>query len=39
VTYYLQAVGAAIVHPDFKEVIPLCPEIIRKQDGETMMAS
>jgi hypothetical protein len=37
VTYYLQAVGAAIVHPDFKEVIPLCPEIIRKQDGETKM--
>lgn len=37
VTYYLQAVGAVIVHPDFKEVIPLCPEIIRKQDGETKM--
>ena len=37
VTYYLQAVGAAIVHPYFKEVIPLCPEIIRKQDGETKM--
>ena len=36
-TYYLQAVGAAIVHPDFKEVIPLCPEVIRKQDGETKM--
>ena len=37
VTYYLQAVGAAIVHPDYKEVIPLCPEIIRKQDGVTKM--
>jgi len=37
VTWYLQAVGAAIVHPSFKEVIPLCPEIIRKQDGETKM--
>ena len=37
VTYYLQTVGAALVHPDFKEVIPLCPEIIRKQDGETKM--
>ena len=36
-TYYLQAVGAAIVHPEFKEVIPLCPEIIRKQDGTTKM--
>jgi hypothetical protein len=37
VTYYLQTVGAAIVHPDYKEVIPLCPEIIRKQDGSTKM--
>ena len=37
VTYYLQAVGAAIVHPYSKVVIPLCPEIIRKQDGETKM--
>ena len=35
VTYYLQTVGAAIVHPDYKEVFPLCPEAIRKQDGET----
>ncbi len=37
VTYYLQAVGAALIHPDFKEVLPLCPEIIRKQDGVTKM--
>jgi hypothetical protein len=37
VTYYLQAVGAALVHPYFKEVIALCPEIIRKQDGTTKM--
>ncbi len=37
VTWYLHAVGAAIVHPHFKAVIPLCPEIIRKQDGETKM--
>lgn len=34
-TYHLQAVGAAVVHPGFKEVVPLCPEIIRKQDGIT----
>ncbi|RLC29676.1 transposase [Candidatus Woesebacteria bacterium] len=34
-TYYLQMLGAAIVHPDFKEVIPLCPEMIIKQDGTT----
>ena len=37
ITYYLNAVGAAIVHPYFKVVVPLCPEIIRKQDGETKM--
>ena len=35
ITYHLQAVGAALVCPGFKEVIPLCPEIIRKQDGTT----
>ena len=35
ITYYLQMLGAAIVHPDLKEVIPLCPEMIIKQDGKT----
>ena len=35
ITYYLQMLGAAIVHPDLKEVIPLCPEMIIKQDGTT----
>jgi len=35
VTYYHQMLGAAIVHPDLKEVIPLAPELIIKQDGET----
>jgi len=35
VTYYQQMLGAAIVHPDFKEVIPLPPEFIVKQDGQT----
>ena len=35
ITFHLQAVGAAVVCPGFKEVIPLCPEIIRKQDGST----
>ncbi len=34
VTYYLQMLGAAIVHPGHKEVIPLCPEMIIKQDGD-----
>ena len=35
VTYHHQMLGATIVHPDFKEVIPLLPEPIIKQDGET----
>lgn len=43
-THYLQMLGAAIVHPDHKEVIPLIPEVISKQDGSgkndcEMMAS
>ena len=32
-TYYQQVLGAAIVHPDLKEVIPLAPEMIIRQDG------
>jgi len=35
VTYAHQALVGAIVHPDFKEVLPLAPEAIVKQDGET----
>jgi len=35
ISYYLQMLGAAIVHPDFKEVIPLAPEPIIKQDGQS----
>jgi hypothetical protein len=35
VTYSHQMLGAAIVHPDYQEVIPVCPEPIVKQDGET----
>lgn len=34
-TYYHQMLGAALVHPDLKAVIPLMPEPIVKQDGET----
>jgi len=26
--------GASVIRPDRKEVIPLCPEPIKKQDGE-----
>ena len=33
ITYHQQVLGAAIVHPDYKEVIPLAPEMIVKQDG------
>lgn len=32
-TYYHQALGAAIVHPDHAEVFPLAPEPIRNEDG------
>ncbi len=32
-TYYHQALGAAVVHPDHAEVLALAPEPIRKEDG------
>jgi Transposase DDE domain len=32
-TYYHQMLGAAIIHPDCRAVIPLMPEPIVKQDG------
>ena len=32
-TYYHQMLGAAIIHPDFREVIPLMPEPIMRHDG------
>jgi hypothetical protein len=35
VTYYHQMFGACIVHPDKKNVIPLCPEVILNQDGSS----
>jgi hypothetical protein len=35
VSYYHQMLGAVIVHPDFAEVIPLAPEPIHRQDGQT----
>ncbi len=35
VTYYHQMLGAAIIHPDVRAVIPLMPEAIVKQDGTT----
>lgn len=33
--YHQQFYGASLVHPDFREVIPFCPEPIVKQDGES----
>jgi len=35
VTYEHQMLAAVLVHPDIKEVIPLAPEPIQKQDGST----
>lgn len=35
VTYEHQMLAAVMVHPDLKEVIPLAPEPIQKQDGST----
>jgi len=34
ITYAHQMMGGAIVHPDFKTVVPFMPEAIIKQDGE-----
>jgi hypothetical protein len=34
ITYSHQMLGAVLVHPDSKQVIPLAPEPIVKQDGE-----
>lgn len=33
--YYHYMLGAAIVHPSLKQVVPLCPEPIVKQDGNS----
>lgn len=35
VSYYHQLLGAVIVHPDLPEVIPLTPEPIQRQDGQS----
>ena len=35
ITYYHQMLGAVLIHPDQKEVFPLCPEPISKADGST----
>ena len=33
-TYYHQMLGACIVHPEKRNVIPLCPEVIINRDGQ-----
>jgi hypothetical protein len=33
-TYYHQMLGAVMVHPEKKPVIPFCPEPIQKKDGD-----
>jgi hypothetical protein len=35
IEYYQQMLGAAIINPNQKVVLPLCPEMITKQDGAT----
>jgi hypothetical protein len=35
ISYYHNMIGAALVHPDYKEVIALPPEPIQHQDGNT----
>lgn len=35
IEYHLQMVTGAFVSPDCKEVLPICPELIRRQDGST----
>ena len=34
-TFYHNVLAGVIVHPDKKEVIPFCPELIQKRDGST----
>ncbi len=33
ITYYHQMLAGVIAHPDLKEVIPICPEPIMREDG------
>jgi len=35
ITYYHQMLAGVLIHPDHKEVFPLCPEPISKIDGST----
>lgn len=33
--YHLQMLAGVFIHPDLREVIPICPEMIRRRDGDT----
>lgn len=35
IEYHLQILAGVFVHPDLREVIPICPEMIRRRDGDT----
>ena len=35
VTYHHKLLGASVVHPELKQVVPLCPEAVSNGDGET----
>ena len=35
ISYYHQMLAGVIVHPDYKEVLPFCPEPISKPDGSS----
>lgn len=35
ITYYHQMLGSVVVHPNQKEVFPICPEPISKSDGSS----
>lgn len=35
ISYHHQILAAVLAHPDHRQVIPLCPEPINKQDGAT----
>jgi len=33
--YHLQILAGVFIHPDRREVVPICPEMIRRRDGDT----
>jgi len=35
IEYHLQILAGVFIHPDRREVIPICPELIRRRDGDT----